>query len=1319
MEQRMIRSLFLISAAVLVILVAACGPAHQLKSVMGPADAPLFTSLLGAPIPGVSGEAAWARRVGEANQALSTGQAREARARLADAVATLPADAPACEVRGALLYLQGLAAKLSGADGDDASWETLSTTCPEVALFTDLWTWMESPGAVPTADLAATLLAAQSLDRDRSGILQAVVAYVERAAHRKVDPCDQTFGPRKRQDLKEMSGALEDLGRPDLAMFGHLRGLVVDRRVVPGALAELAAWADAPAHRWLRREALGRALGGLSRRADWVDPLHTVPLCERYFADLLAEIEGDRGDGMSARHASRLVAAWAAAAVCLDRAPVRVLTDRVISAAGGAEPMVVLEALGGLAGQITLTALEGRAGDLATLLGEVAGALRRLREGLGNTREDRILHASLGVFAGAAELFGGRADLALKEVSTAVDLLDHLAATPAAEGASDIERLAPAFRGGSLVALALLQWLTDQGALAAGTLQRLDATLEGDLSALFQVLDAPDHSAAITRILRGVTKTIAKDWPGATAALDAATAPSPAETGWWAVGLDAGRMVAWDLLAILAWKEAPEVGKAALPKAEAVARRLVDDALAHFQVQGTGWELLTVLPLAHEVIPGFLLDETDWPAILKDFARAVEPALEKALAKVAPRGDAAPGFTDLLVDILRDATEVGLDTLVDQGKDALPRLADLLEARVDAYQGELRFILGMLAGVARFYVSPAEAAARFEATHADAPEPMAGVAWMPYLLDAALRLRVADSPETALAPLDEVIGLGMRAVACDVDDPVHALLPARMWLREVVGETAGAKEDYQTFRRMTARGFSGYATLSCRLNSQRGSLSVNAQLGQSLGALFTPVGAEGSFNVGAGWTSVAQDVDDVGCWAAVSPGPRDDAILHAHLAAAFYAMRRGDDLAAHRALADAVSAGRRLLNGDKAILGATGAGTVYAARKAVALDLVAWVSFTARLRGHISAADHLLDQSTALLAFRKTTWDEVLPADQELPIFLARLPDLPPIGPHVRAWHLAKDHVGRVAALKALEKDRAVKKAALLPRWGIRLVRELQEVSAAKTAGTPVPALSGPPKGAHAVAVVDAWTWIVALWAAPMTFSLQDFIAHADALCAAGLYREAVGIAATVVALVRGTQLAAMSQPVFAAVADRIPRDTYPVTRAAVLNELAPALMRSGDLMMALVAHRELVPVLSGRVGQRIELENRLALVNLLGAAELVPELTTEVRVLLPMLERRYGRAEEVFHSLLSVDVALGVFQDLDVPPDAALAALVAGADAVKGAGPAKQFFRILAKTADLEVRRQVSAAYLHFMFKNGPPLKEETPAPAQSEPGA
>ena len=1188
---------------------------------------------------------------------------------------------------------------------------------------TKLWAWMEAPGAVKAADLAALREAAAVTGGEHGRTRVAVADWVDRAAQRNPDPCDRTFGPRKRKDLASLGETLESLGRPDLAMFARLRALVVERRVVPEAVDDLAAWIDLPEHRWLRREALGRALGGLSRRTDWVDPLHTVPLCAMYYADLAAEIDADRGDGLHERHATRLVAAWAAAAACLDRTPVRAITDRVIStAAGGAEPMVVLEALGGLAGQIALTALDGRGGDLAAILGEVAHALRRLREGLGNDREARVLHASLGVFAGAAELFRGRADLALKEVATATDLLDHLVGDGAGVGAGDpshsgegevseIEALAPALRGGSLAALALLQWLTDQGGLAAGTLARLDATLEGDLSALFRALDAPDHSVAIARIARGVTKTIAKDWTGAVTALDAAGVPGPEEAGWWAVGLDAGRMIAWDLLAVLAWTDAPDTGKTALARAEIVARRLVDDALEHFQVRGTGWELLSVVPLAHQVIPGFLLDETDWKVILKDLARAVEPALEAALAEVAPRGEGPPGFTDLLVDILRDATEVGLDTLVDQGEGALPRLADLLEARVDLYQGELRFILGMLAGATRFFHQPQVASEGLQRVFEGAPEAFADTAWMPLLLDAALQLRVAEDPAAALAQLDAVLASGDRAASCNVDAPVHALLPARMWLREVVGEGALAQEDYERYRRTTARGFHGHATLACRLLSQRGSLSVNAQIGQSLGALFAPAGAEGSFNVGAGWTSAEKDEDDVVCWAAVSPGPRDDAILHAHLAAAFYAMRRGDDVAAHRALADAITAGRRLRNGGSVILGEAPAAAVSAARDAVSLELLAWVSFTARIRGHISAADHLMDQAGWLLSFRKTTWDEALPAGQEAPIFLARLPDLPPLGPHVRAWHLAKDHAARVAVMEALAEDRALKKVALLPRWGIRLVRELQEVSVANAAGQPMPALSAPPKGAHAGAVVGAWTWIVGLWGAPMSFSLQDFVDQAERLAAAGLHRETVGIAATVVALTRGTQLDGMGKAVLAAAADQIPRDTYPVTRAAVLNELAPTLLRSGDLMMALVAHRDLVPALTGRISTRIELENRLSLVNLLGAAEAVPELAEEVAILLPMVARRYGRTEEVFHSLLSVDVALKVFQDRGVPPDAAIAALVDAADDVKGASPAKQFFRILLGTTDPKVRGEIAGAYLNFMFLNGPPLKEEAPA--------
>jgi len=1112
-------------------------------------------------------------------------------------------------------------------------------------------------------------------------------------------------------------------------MFGRIQALVVNRRLVPEAAADLASWAAAVENRRLRREALGRALGSLRTRTDRLDLLMTAPLCELYFADLLHEIDGDRGEDNHSRNAERLVAAWTAAASCLDRSRLTDVTDRVVAAAAAntAAPVEVLGALGGLAGRIALTALDGRGGDLPAVLGEVVTALRRVREGLGNTRDERILHAALGVYAGTAELFRGRADLALQEVGTAADLLDHLVTegesglerpSRKSESPSCIEGFAPALRGGSLVALALLQWLTDQGGLAAGTLQRLDATAEGDLSALFRALEVRDHSAAIVRIIHGLVRISEKNWTEAAAALQEASPQGPGETGWWAVGLDAGRLAAWDLLAILAWEAAPDTGRAALGRAEDLARRLVDDGMDHFQARGTGWEFFSILPLVHEVVPGLIGEEIDWKALLRDLAAAVEPALKEALTRIpnqfrepACRTDPAlrraPGFTDLLLDALRDATEVGLVTLLDQGVDALPRLADLLESRLDEYDGELRFILGILAGTARFFGSPEAASEVFRAAGSAAPDSMAGVSWLPLLLDGAFRLRVADDRSAALSRLDEVLAEGERAASCDVDDPVHALLPARMWLREVTGDGDAATEDYHAFRRMAARGFPGHATLSCRLASQRGGLTVNVQVSQSLAAFFLPAGAEGSFDVGAGWTSESRDVDEVHCQAAVSAGPRDDAIMHAHLVAAFYAMRRGDDAAAHRALTDAAAAGRRLVSGSESILGAAASAAVDAAREAVSTELMAWVSFVARVRGHISAADHLADQAAWILERRGTTWDEVLPEGHPPPVFLAFRPELSPLGPHVRAWHLASDHAARAVAMRALVKDRRLTRSLQLPKWGIRLVRELQEISAAGAAGEPMQALSGPPKDPRGRAVVRAWSWVVSLWKAPASFSLKDFSENADALAGAGLHRETVGVAATVAALLRGTRAAGMVGAVLAAAADRIPRDTFPVARAAVLGELAPTLMQGNDLRQALGAYVELVPALSGRVDTRTELENRLNLVNLLGAAELVPDLSREVRALLPMLERRFGRREEVFHSLLSVDVALRLFQNADVPPDAAIDALVKAADSVRGAAPAKQFFRIVAAGGDLEARSRVSVEYLRFMFLNGPPLQE------------
>ena len=1182
----------------------------------------------------------------------------------------------------------------------------------------ELWALMEDPAAVSAVDIAALREKAAGVDPDHGAVLLAVVDWVDEAARRSTDPCDQAFATSQREELKRISARFGEHRRPDLAMFGMVRELVVDGSLVSEALVDLAAWADTPDHRWIRREALGRALMGLRDRLDQVDLLLTVSLCDLYFADLLAEVEADRGEGSHERNASRLFEAWIAAGACLERAPVRILTDRVVSAAaaGDGGPMGTLEAMGGLAGQLALSALDGQTGDLPAVLGEVTEALHRLRAGLGNEREDRVLHATLGVFAGTAELFQGRAAEALQEIGTAADLLDHLAAEPVADDAPDLLRLAPALRGGSLVALALLQWITDQGGLAAGTLRRLDVTIQGDLSALFRYLDTRDHSAAITRIVRAVSKIVQNDWPAATAAMAAATPPGPGEDGWWAVGLDAGRMIAWDLLAILAWTEAPDVAKAALVQGEAVAQRLVDDALDYFRIRGTGWELLSVIPLAHQAVPALTEDEPDWNAVLKDLARTIEPALEQALARV-PALDGAPrGFTDLVVDILRDATEVGLDTLVDQGKAALPRLTELLDARLDDYTGEMRFFLGMFSAAARFVNSPKTAASVFDLTEANAPDSLAAVAWMPRLFEAILHLQVADDPASALASLDVVLAHGDRAASCNMDDPVHALLPARMWLREVAGDASGATADYLAFRSRAARGFPGYATLACTLVSQRGGLIVNAQVSQSLAAAFLPSGKEGAFNVGAGWSSIDRTVDDVGCSAFLASWQRDDAFLHAHLAAAMYAFRRGDDREAHRALADALAVGRRLTHGDEVILGKTNAAILAAAREAVALDLVAWVSFTARIRGHVSAADHLASQATWLLARREeTTWDAVLPEDASPPIFLERLPDLAPLGPYVRAWHLDADPAARGKLLKVVKKDKALRK--LLPRWGIRMVRELQEISAARAAGTKESALSKPPKDPFGGPVVDMWRWSLAASKDPAGFDLGAFTARADALSAAGLHRETVGAAAYALGIINTAGTAGMGEKVLSVAANRVPKETFPVAWAAVHSELVPALMRAPDLLVALLVHQYLVPAFTGRVAPQTELEYRLNLVNLLGAAGMVPDLTDEVRALVPMIERAYDRNQEVFHSLLSVDVALRVLQGRHVPPDAALAALVATADHIQGALHAKQFLRLLLAAQGDPARSDLSSNYLKFMFQNGPSLEEPAPTPGSESP--
>ncbi|MBM4371509.1 MAG: hypothetical protein FJ098_07630, partial [Deltaproteobacteria bacterium] len=264
-------------APVLLVLASACGPAHSIQ-VVEPRAAPLFARLLGEPLPGVPGDTAWARRAGDADRALAEGRPGESRALLAAALEALPADAPPCSLRGGLLYLRGLAARLAGAE--DAAWRELEAACLDAVVPSGeeaarrrlaaqvrrlpagsagadsgprhLWTWMEAPAAAPPEELVALREDAAALGGDDGAALALVAEWMEISRRRTDDVCDRGFEARRGEELRRIRAALEGLGRPELALAGRIRELVEDRRLVPGALAALAAWVDEPQHRWLR-----------------------------------------------------------------------------------------------------------------------------------------------------------------------------------------------------------------------------------------------------------------------------------------------------------------------------------------------------------------------------------------------------------------------------------------------------------------------------------------------------------------------------------------------------------------------------------------------------------------------------------------------------------------------------------------------------------------------------------------------------------------------------------------------------------------------------------------------------------------------------------------------------------------------------------------------------------------------------------------------------------------------------------------------------------------------------------------------------------
>jgi len=1337
----------LICTALLVIS-AACATAPDAV------DTPLLDQLIGARLASLTSSPGATAYAHKADAALRQGRHTEAMVMLHKAVDMLRDDAPACSTRGPFLYLEGLAASIASDGSGDHGWDELRESCLNVDVpeteraaqaFFHYLTTDEDAGENSVAGLleqfedSAHLLPSKSkrtlelmeagkrLGGSRGEMLQALAAWRSAVAEKKDGPCDTEFEERHRQSLAQAYHRMDAAGRADLATaYWGYAAVLGDGALDTAVLDALESWIREPKNEWLRTGVLASTLSTIRLSADWGDPLVTIPLCNELYDDLKEMVHCDGFDEFGYRNAFRLVDGFHAAGACLNDVAISGLTDAILEKALDSEVgrAGVLQFLGGMVTIMFMEIVDGSSTLHVFVLGELSRGTERIRSRLADSAEDRALDAVLAIVEAASVVLQGDLRYPLLPMEQAVITFDELAAKPADTDSPDMVRLAPGLRAGTLSLMAILQYLTDSADDAKQTLERLDRNLESDLASLLEYLEQPDHSKTLAGTMRAFGEMAAAQGEGAPALeavaekLVAISTAGENEEGWWGVGLDLLRTAAWDVLAMFANSEGARLLlERALVRAEALSGRAVERFLLAVDVPPTIKTPLRMIPPLHRAIPDMLAEESEGKDIAISVARVLEQPLNDVLAKVESppdeETDGAATVTDLVLDLLKTAADVGLTSFMEEPKKALSLLAGQVEKRLDRYPPDIRVFVGTLVAAARFPYDQDKAHEAFEAAGAAAAEHLPALTFVPGLVEASLLLGEENSdPAQVLKLVDQALATGQDALECGKPHPVHSLLPFRMWALTVLGKRGQAGQTYELYRTLVQNGFAGDASIDCVLRSFSEDFIFNIHLGNSVCGFALPGKQEGTFQVGAGsqfGVDIPRRGDDLSCDVAEPTGPRLDRIMEAHMAWAVYSMLSSDDRVAHMALLDAIAAGRMLVHGSSAILGVRGASMLGESAKLLDLSMIAWTSLLARLRGHSQVADILEQLGQAVASSREGGWQSCLPEDDSPPVFLERFARLEAFGPLVRGWIEAKTHKDATDLQEQL--TGWGEKTGFAADWGVALAADslVAVVDGQTGKQLRVPKLKVPEDKVGMAATMLRNT-LVAAGTAQSLPSTISFEKVADALTLAGLYGEIAGPASRLALFARwgGDHKTALA--LLDVALQRLPADKAPVMRADVLalgSELLIEVKQHSDALTALM---QVIPVLSGREPAQSEITRRWTRLRYQGGAGHVEPLKLHLKTLLPMLNRAYGSRNSSYYTLLAVKLALAL-QMKDVDPQV-VETLVTHGPLVEDVDDTVDFLKLLADSPDYEDKKRLANEYLKFVLQGGPAPKPVSPPP-------
>ena len=766
-------------------------------------------------------------------------------------------------------------------------------------------------------------------------ILQVQTRRVERGASAQ-EGCGDAGAP---DDALERQ--LASLGRADLTYIDAARARVYElrgeeiARVDEVALRQWLAEQREPARQWLGPEAPGaplarplkRDMRGM-RRISALDQAALAPTCQIYLDRLVGQLRTDTDAGAPQRAASRLVEEIHWVDPCIAHAPLEEMSTAAIEGMMNAKQgrSAVMEMLGSLTLQSLGLALRGDFASVTRLAEQLLPALQKLRAELGEAPEDQVLAALLDGLAGDMATFIDPARFHTQLLAS-LERIDEVIAQAPPEPPR-LVAMAPSIRMTLGVAGAIHAVVLGRPDLATVMLNRLEAHAEVNVAGALALAEAPPELAAPMRAHLIAHLGLARAALGG-APSDLAERLSAVETeglpaGWWRLGGRASQVTMLSISAlILDQNGQSDLRDEALELSHKLVGVLVEGALADFEIEGTGWEMLRLLEPAYQVLLEFMLEED---AEIGELLRARAPQLrerarallERTSARAQLEGSEAPP-PDLVTLTLR-TLELGLElelftTLLEEDApaptEALLEASNRLGQEVESYPPETRVFALTTQGLAQALGSrgtQTEALTRALTTaRRDAPE----LAPLPLGALLILEREYASKPAEGLAilaPLFDLEAEPAPAKSCARNQRqlmARALTPHRAELLARAGQPKEAAAARRSWLEGALEGAPDEAMLRCEANTERGKVSVNLILEHSASKLVAhdeSDDGQGSLQIGLGYQSNSAFSQKISC--IVTPIPRVDHARRLELATrhAVHALLHEDIEAASRAL---------------------------------------------------------------------------------------------------------------------------------------------------------------------------------------------------------------------------------------------------------------------------------------------------------------------------------------------------------------------------------------------------------------------------------